>query len=108
MAPDQNQAANGSSGGGRGLGSRHVTTDFSTFEFTEGTTYRVEVESGFGAVAVTHHGEGQLEPQEQYGMLEYVGAVGSGPWRNFRDWESEADVSINAHHIVAVEERQES
>lgn len=84
-----------------------MTGDFSTFEFVEGATYRVELESSIDAVRVTHHGEGQLEPQRHYGMLEYVGAVGSGPWRMFRDWESEADVSINSHRIVSAEERRE-
>jgi hypothetical protein len=84
-----------------------VTTDFSTFEFSEGATYRVEVDTGGEAVRVTHNGEGQLEPQRRYGMLEFVGAVGSGPWRIFQDWESEAEVTINSHHIVAVSERRE-
>lgn len=107
MAPYQNKAAIGSARGDRGLGSRYVTTDFSTFEFIEGATYRVELELASDAVQVTHHGEGHPGPRRHYGMLEYIGAVGSGPWRVFRDWESEAEVTVNSHRIVAVEARQE-
>ena len=90
-----------------------MTTDFTAYPFVEGKTYAVEVEPGTNSVQVAHHGEGQLEPQQRYGMLEFVAPIGSGPWRSFRDWESEAEVTIDAHHIdahhiVSVEERSES
>lgn len=77
-----------------------MTSDFTAFEFVEGKTYSLEVEPGHDAVRVTHHGEGAMEPQTSYGALEYAGSVGSGPWRNFRDWETESEISVNAHHIV--------
>lgn len=81
-----------------------MAEDFVTYEFVAGNTYAVEVRPGADAVRVAHHGEGQLDPQDRYSMLEFSGAIGSGPWRDFRDWESEAEVSINSHHIVTVNE----
>lgn len=74
--------------------------DFATYQFEAGKTYVVAVEPGSNAVRVAHHGEGQLDPQDRYGMLEFTGTVGSGPWRVFTDWETEAEVTINAHFII--------
>lgn len=80
-------------------------TDFTSYEFVEGRTYRVDVEAGVaGAVRVTEHGEGHPQPQPRYESLEFLGSIGSGPWRRFKDWESEAEVSIDSHHIIAVGE----
>lgn len=81
-----------------------MTSDFSMYEFQEGKTYVVEVDLAANSVRVSHHGEGQLEPQAQYSRLEYAGPIGSGPWRRFVDWESEAEVTIDSHHITRVEE----
>lgn len=81
--------------------------DFTTYEFVEGNTYAIDVEPGSDAVRVAHHGEGRVEPQDSYGTLEYSGAVGSGPWRTFQDWETETEVTIDAHHILDVRERTE-
>ena len=77
-------------------------SDFSSYEFVEGNTYSVEVEPESGAVQITEHGEGHPQPQPKYASLEYLGPIGSGPWRRFKDWESEAEVTINSHHITAV------
>ena len=79
-------------------------SDFNSFEFVEGKTYSVEVELASEAVQITEHGEGHPQPQPKYSSLEYLGPIGSGPWRRFKDWESEAEVTINSHHITAVEE----
>lgn len=81
-----------------------MSTDFSGYPFEQGKTYEVAVESGVDAVKLTHHGEGALEPQDRYAMLEFRGSVGDGPWREFRDWETETDLTINSHHITAVRE----
>lgn len=79
-----------------------MTVDFTSYEFTEGITYSIEVDDGVEAVRVEHHGEGAPEPQTTYESIEYLGAVGSGPWRRFRDWASETDLSINTHSITDV------
>lgn len=81
-----------------------MNSDFTTFQFVVGRTYVVEIDPVPEAVQVTHHGEGGPEPQRRYGMLEYSGPVGSGPWRMFRDWETETDVTIDSHHITDVRE----
>lgn len=80
-----------------------MATDFTTYEFKEGASYAIEVEDGADAVKVEHHGEGAPEARTSYDALEYLGAVGSGPWRRFRDWGSETDLTINAHSITGVE-----
>lgn len=82
-----------------------MTTDHSSYEFQSGKTYEIAVAPGTDAVRVTHHGEGQLEPQDRYATLEFKSNVGSGPWREFRDWETESDVSINSHQITEVSEK---
>ena len=79
-----------------------MTTDFTSYHFVEGQIYAVEVDGDPDAIRVTEVGESYHEPQPRYGNLEYQGAIGSGPWRRFKDWDSEADVAINAHHITEV------
>jgi len=79
-------------------------SDFSSYEFVEGNTYSVEVDADIEAVRITEHGEGHPQPQPKYDSLEYLGSIGSGPWRRFKDWESEAEVTINSHHITSVGE----
>lgn len=77
---------------------------FSSYEFVEGNTYSVEVDADPEAVRITEHGEGHPQPQPRYESLEYLGSIGSGPWRRFKDWGSEAEVTINSHHIKSVGE----
>lgn len=79
-----------------------MTTDFSNFDFEEGRTYTVEVDPDADAVQLTEHGEGHPPKQPRYETLEFLGSIGSGPWRRFKDWGSEAEVTINAHHITSV------
>ncbi len=79
-----------------------MTTDFTRFEFVVGKTYTVEIAPGTKAVTVTEHGEGHPEAQDRYVAIEYIGAVGSGPYRRFRDWDSEAELTIDSNHIVSV------
>lgn len=78
--------------------------DFSSYEFVVGNTYSVEVDPDSEAVRITEHGEGHPQPQPKYESLEYLGPIGSGPWRRFKDWGSEAVVTINSHHITSVGE----
>ena len=77
-------------------------SDFSSYQFVEGNSYAVEVDGDAEAVRITEHGEGHPQPQPKYESLEYLGAIGSGPWRRFKDWDSEAEVTINSHHITSV------
>jgi hypothetical protein len=81
-----------------------MATDFTQYEFVAGRTYSIEIDANPHAVQLTHHGEGQPMSQTRYESLEYEGPVGSGPWRKFQDWESETEVTIDSHHIVAVDE----
>lgn len=81
-----------------------MSPDFTTYQFQPGNTYRVSIEPGVDAVKLTHHGEGAIEPQDRYAMLEFKSNVGDGPWREFRDWETETDVTINSHHMTEVGE----
>lgn len=78
--------------------------DFTSYEFVEGRTYALVVGQPEEAVRIEHHTVVGIEPQDRYETLEYEGPIGSGPWRKFRDWESEAEITINAHHILEVEE----
>lgn len=80
-----------------------MATDYTEYDFEPGKTYSVEVELQPGALQITEHGEGHPEPQPRYESLEFLGSIGSGPWRRFKDWESEAEISIDAHHITSVE-----
>ena len=86
------------------LGSPIMTDDFGTYDFVEGNRYSVEVEQPENSVKVDHHTAVGLEPQSHYETLEFVGTIGPGPWQKFVDWESEAEVTINAHHILGVTE----
>ena len=79
-----------------------MNPDYTSYEFTEGRTYALEIDLQPDAIQVTEHGEGHPEPQARYESVEYLGSVGSGPWRKFKDWESEATLSIDAHHITSV------
>lgn len=77
--------------------------DYTSYEFIEGQTYALEVDLQPDAIQVTEHGEGHPEPQARYESVEFLGSVGSGPWRKFKDWESEAILSIDSHHIISVD-----
>lgn len=79
-----------------------MATDQNSYEFEEGGRYTIEVEQPEESVKVDHHTPVGLEPQAHYETLEYEGAIGGGPWKKFVDWESEAKVTINAHHIIGV------
>jgi hypothetical protein len=79
-------------------------TDFGQYGFVEGNRYSVEVEHPEDSVKVDHHTAVGLEPQARYETLEYEGSIGDGPWKKFVDWESEAKITINAHHILGVTE----
>ncbi len=77
--------------------------DFTTYEFVEGKTYALEIDLQPDAIQITEHGEGHPQPQPRYESVEFLGSVGGGPWRRFKDWESEAVLSVDSHHITSVE-----
>lgn len=81
-----------------------MSSDFTSYEFQEGKTYALEVDLQPDSIKITEHGEGHPEAQPQYESAEYLGSIGSGPWRRFKDWESDAVLSVDAHHIISVED----
>lgn len=81
-----------------------MESDFTTYNFEKGKTYIVEVKADPDSVRVERHAEGRPEPQERYDQLEFTGAIGSGPWREFMDWDTETQIAINAHAIVSASE----
>ncbi len=81
-----------------------MSSDFTSYEFQDGKTYTLEVDQQPDAIKITKHGVGHPEPQPRYESVEYLDSIGSGPWRRFRDWESEAVLSVDAHHITSVED----
>lgn len=80
-----------------------MESDFTTYSFEKGKTYIVEV-TGTDAIRVERHAEGRPEPQQRYDQLEFRGAIGSGPWREFMDWDTETQIAINAHEIISASE----
>jgi len=77
-----------------------MESDFTTYNFEKGKTYTVVV-TDTEAVRVERHAEGRPEPRQSYDQLEFKGAIGSGPWREFMDWDTDTQIAINAHGIVS-------